>query len=107
MFALGRDAGGSSQANDLRTGELWWADRGHLDGAGSYKHGESLNQWAAEYFEGLATDLTGEGGDPAGTPQQREAFEEQNARSNVRVSAWLLVALLIAIAAALAWTSLR
>ena len=27
MFALGRDAAGSSQAIDLRSGELWWGGR--------------------------------------------------------------------------------
>ena len=107
MFAIGRDAGGSSQAIDLRSGELWWADRGHLDVPSSYKHQESLKQWAAEYFEGLAADLTGEGGDPSGTPQQREAVEEQNARASARFSAWLVVAVLIAVAALFAWTSLR
>ena len=59
MFAIGRDAGGSSQAIDLRSGELWWVDRGHLDVASSYKHQESLKAWADKYVRGLGEDLTG------------------------------------------------
>jgi hypothetical protein len=90
-----------------RSGELWWADRGHLDVPSSYKHGESLKEWAAEYFEGLAADLTREGGDPSGTPQQREAIEDQNARASARFSAWMVIAVLIAVVALIAWTSVR
>ena len=107
MFALGRDAGGCSQAIDLRSCELWWADRGHLDATSSYKHRESLKEWAAEYFQGLGEDLTGEGGDPAGTPQQREVVETRNARANARFSMWLILAVVAAVAAAIAWKSLR
>jgi len=107
MFALGRDAGGCSQAIDLRSGELWWADRGHLDAPGSYKHRESLKEWATEYFDDLRTDLTGEGGDPSGTPGQREAVEERNARASARFSLTLLIAVLAAVAALVAWKSLR
>lgn len=107
MFALGRDAGGCSQAIDLRSGELWWADRGHLDVSSSYKHRESLEEWAVDYFEGLAQDLTGEGGDPSSTPRQREDLETRNARASAMTSMWLMVVALVAVVALMVWRSLR
>lgn len=107
FYALGREAGGCSQALDLRTGDLWWADRGHLDGAGSYKHTESFDAWAREYFGGLRSDLEGEGGDAAAPPEARAELEEKNARANVRLSGWLVAAVLLLIVAAVTWKLTR
>src|SRR5262245_40213156 len=100
FYALGQDQGGCSQAIDLRTGDLWWADRRHLDGAGSYKHPEPFEEWAKEYIDGLRQDLAGEGGDPAGTPRQRAEFESRNASATARA---LFIVLLLIVAAGIWW----
>ena len=107
FFAIGRDAAGSSQAIDLRTGELWWADHSHLDRAGSYRHTESFAAWAADYLAGLREDLEGEGIDPGGTPERRAAAEEQSARESSRVGLGCLAVLLVGLAAVLITLWLR
>jgi hypothetical protein len=107
FFALGRDAGGCVQAIDLRTNDLWWADRSHLDAASSYKHRETFEQWAAEYFEGLKSDLEGEGGDAAASPQERAALEEKNARANARFSGASIAVVLVIIVALILWKLVR
>jgi hypothetical protein len=107
FYALGRDEGGCAQAIDLRNGELWWMDHCHVEAAGSYRHEEPLKEWAAAYFEDLAADLEGEGGEPSGTPERRGEIEERNARASARFSAALLVILLLVVAAALVWKRLR
>jgi hypothetical protein len=104
FYALGRDQGGCSQAIDLRTGDLWWADRSHLDGPGSYKHAETFEQWADDYIDGLQQDLTGEGGDPTGTPQQRAEIEARNAGSSTRA---LIIVVVLIVVAGILWRLLR
>ena len=102
FYAIGRDAGGSSQALDLGTGDLWWADHTHLDGPGSCKHGESFEQWAATYVDGLRDDLVGEGGDPSANAEERLAMEGRNARGSARQLGLAVVLLgLLALLAAL------
>ena len=103
FYALGRDDGGCSQAIDLRNGDLWWMDRGHVDAPSSYRHEESLAEWAKTYFDDLAADLTGEGGDPSSTPEERSEVEGHNARASARFSASLLVIILLVVAAAVYW----
>jgi SMI1/KNR4 family protein SUKH-1 len=108
FYALGRDSGGCSQAIDLRTGELWWADRGHLEGGqGTHKHTESFEEWAATYFKDLREDFAGEGGDPSGTPQQRAEFEARNARASARRGLGCLFIVVLGVAILVAWRLLR
>lgn len=107
LLALGSDAGGCVQAIDLRTTDLWWADRGHLDAPGSYKHQETFERWAADYFEGLKSDLEGEGGDAAASPEQRAALEAKNAQANARSTGALIAFVVVGIVALIIWKLIR
>lgn len=96
FFAIGRD-GGSSQAIDLRTGDLWWADGAQLDLKTSHRHRESFEEWVDNYLDGLRRDLIGEGGDPAGTPSERAKVQGQNERSSARIGGYSWLGFLVAL----------
>jgi hypothetical protein len=103
LFALGRDAGGSATAIDLRdpAGPVWWADRCHLDVGGSGQVSPSLAAWAEEYLADLRADLEGTGVDPDGPPEARERAVEESGRAGCRC---LLVLVGVgALVVALAW----
>jgi hypothetical protein len=92
LFALGRDGSGSATAIDLRdpAAPVLWADRCHLDGAGSGPEWPSLAAWAERYVADLRADLEGDAIDPDGPPEARERAEEEAARAGCRVLLVLL-----------------
>jgi hypothetical protein len=105
FFAVGRDAGGCSQALNLRDGSVLWADRGHLPHLGGTPSKPiPFAQWCPEYLAGLRSDLEGDGIDPDGSPEAARQVEERNRREGDRTccGATLVVLILTAVAVALA-----
>ena len=78
MFALGRDQGGCTHALDLASGEVWWADRCHLDAPGSYRLSVTLEAWLEQSLRDLRSDLEADAIDPDGTPDERQLRERDD-----------------------------
>jgi hypothetical protein len=86
MFAVGRDGGGSASAIDLREAEapVWWADRCHLDMAGTAPESPSLPIWAEQHLAELRVELEEKGTDPAGPSSARDKANAAGARAEER-----------------------
>ena len=109
LFAVGELDGESYVAIDLRDTDAptWWIDHGHVDAKGSGQTHSRFEDWVGAYLKGLRTDLSGDGHDPDGTPQQLEASVEQEYQQSLRGCALFIAALVIGLIIWLWWRSTR
>ena len=107
LFAVGEMDGESYVAIDLRGPDAptWWIDHGHIDAKGSGQTHDRFENWAGGYLDGLRADISGDGYDPDGTPQQLESTRRQESRQTLRGCALFVVVLLISIIIWLWWRS--
>lgn len=101
MFALGHGGDGCPMAIDLRQPEapVWWVDHCHLDGRGSGQAHDSFLEFVERYVEDLRSDFLGDGIDPDGTPEEREAFYAREAREGCFCWLWVLALAVVAVLA--------
>jgi hypothetical protein len=97
FFALGRDAGGCSDAIDLDDPEfgVFWFDRQHIDLAPDQRSEEAVNRWILRQTRDLTSDLAGDGFDPHGTPESLKATQDAKVKSGF---SGCLIAVFVAIA---------
>lgn len=107
LFAVGELDGESYVAIDLRSPEAptWWIDHGYIDAKGSGQTHERFEDWVGAYVDGLRTDLSDDGYDPDGTPQQLETKLKEEVRQSLRSCAFFVAALVIGSVAWAWWRS--
>jgi hypothetical protein len=99
IYALGRDAGGCSQALNLQDSTVVWADRGHLPElpAGS----SPFEEWCAQYLADLRSDLEGDGINADGSPESARQQMDANNRFGDRAFCGCILVLLVLLGVAI------
>jgi hypothetical protein len=83
FFALGRDAGGCSDALDLISPSylVFWADRGYLTDVLTIPSKETIEQWILRQTKDMTSDLIADGLDPNSHPEIRRQQQDAEAKS--------------------------